>query len=430
MKHSVSEYHLAGGASGLVIHIPGHDVVSLQVRFNSGFQFADRSVYEVPHVMEHVLATVTQAHRGPNEFTIEAQKNGAYVNASTSVDSNGYIYEFADFELDRIVGLVGEQLTAPLFSPTSLKSELGNVREELSRNTTQHPTVCSVRLSARAYPHLWMDYEERIAQLPRVTIKMVEDYYRRTHTSANARFVVAGNFEDGGAALAKKLDHIFGKLPKGSRFERSREIGLGLAEPVVTSRDIAQIYYRFVMYLEELTEAERRAMLLLRLVLVGGFGSRIYGEARQRGLAYAVGGMGHAEPGNSSFGFIGYVTEPNARELFALIAREYAAVRNGGLTEAELSAAKDLLIGSIKRSTQTPTDLLSWYMDPYDESGEIRDFDKSTELFRKVRLDEVQAVADKIATANRQGMSFLGNVSAEAAASYHELLAPAWMLRI
>ncbi len=209
MKHSVSEYHLSGGASGLVIHIPGHDVVSLQVRFNSGFQFADPSTYELPHVMEHILATVTQAHPGPNEFTIEAQKNGAYVNASTSTDANGYIYEFADFELDRIVELVAEQLTAPLFAEKSLSSEIGNVREELTRNTAQHPTVCSVRLSEQSFPHLWMDYDKRIAQLPDIKLGAIEEYYRRTHTSANARFVVAGNFEDGEGAGGEARQYIW-----------------------------------------------------------------------------------------------------------------------------------------------------------------------------------------------------------------------------
>jgi predicted Zn-dependent peptidase len=68
-----------------VIHVPGCDVVSLQVRFNSGFQFANFSKYEVPHVMEHLLASVTQKHRKTNEFMIDVQRNGAYVNATTSV---------------------------------------------------------------------------------------------------------------------------------------------------------------------------------------------------------------------------------------------------------------------------------------------------------------------------------------------------------
>jgi predicted Zn-dependent peptidase len=426
MKHKVSEQHLAGGASGLVIDVPGSDVVSLQVRFNSGFQFADQSKYEVPHVMEHVLATVTQKHPGPNEFIIDAQRNGAYVNATTSTDTNGYVYECADFELDRVLDLVDEQLTLPLFEKNSFAAEVGNVREELTRNTTQHATVCSVALSEQTFPHLWLDYDKRIAQLPKIGLDDLSEHYHRTHTASNGRFVVAGNFPDGGAKLAERMDRIFKRLPAGERLVRSREMGQNLKRPVVTRRDIKQLYYRIALYFGELTEAERRALVVLRLVLVGGFASRVLGEARRRGLAYNVAGAGHSEPGNSSFGFMGYVTPANAKPLLMLIAREFAAVRDGGVKDDELEAAKDLLVGSVKRSTQTPGDLLGWYLDPYDESGEIRDFNDSMELLREVRADEVVAVAAKAAASGRRGMSFLGEFGKGEPEELADLLTPIW----
>src|SRR5580704_6424130 len=122
MKHHITEHKLPSGAQGLVIDVPGSNVVHLQVRFNSGFQFADPKRYEVPHVLEHVMATVTKKHPGPNEFHIDAQKNGAYVNAFTSTDANGYVYECADFEMNRIVDLTCEQLTEPLFNKQSVQA--------------------------------------------------------------------------------------------------------------------------------------------------------------------------------------------------------------------------------------------------------------------------------------------------------------------
>jgi len=422
MKHTVAEHHLAGGASGLVVHVPGSDVVSLQVRFNSGFQFVDHRTYELPHVLEHLLATVTRKHPGPNEFHIEAQKNGAYVNALTSIDVNGYVYECADFEFDRILDLVEEQVAEPLFAPEPLKAELGNVKEELTRNSTQHASVCSILLGERVFPHLLMDYDKRIAQLPGIHLDAVQRHYEQTHTSANARFFVAGNFPDKGEAVVARLNRIFRRLPTGQRLERSRAIGRAVEQPVVTPRDISQLYYRVMLYFGELTEPERRAATLLRMVLTGGMAARVYGQARQRGLAYAVGGAGHAEPGNSSFGFTGYVTPENARPLFELMTQEFGAVRRGEVTARELDAVKDLVIGSIKRSTQTVGDVLSWYTDPYDGSGEIRDFDKSLELLRQVRPDEVAAVADKAAREGRSGMSFLGKVTTAEAEEYQGML--------
>jgi predicted Zn-dependent peptidase len=426
MKHTVTEHTVAGGGQGLVVHVPDVDVVNLQIRFNSGYQFADRQHYEVPHVMEHLLASVTKGHPGPNEWNIEVQKNGAYVNASTSIDVNGYIFEFADFELERILGLVEEQITAPLFAPEALAAELGNVREELSRNTTQHATVCTVKLGEATFPKQWMYYDERIAQLEGIAVNDVEGHYHDTHTAANARFFIAGHFPDKGEAVVKRLDDIFAKLPAGKRLERNGGMGLDLPEPVVTSREIQQLYYRLSLFFGELTEPERRALTLLRLLFVGSMGSRVMGEARRRGLAYHVAAPGHAEPGNSSFGFAGYVTPKNADELFALIAREFSAVRDGGVTKAELQAAKDLLIGSVKRSTQTAGDILGWYMEPYDEAGEIRDFERTLESLHEVTPADVVAVARKAIGEQRKGLSLLGPVEGEQAQHYQQVLQPIW----
>lgn len=423
MKHRVREFELAGGARGLVIDVPGTAVVSLQLRFNSGFQFANAQRYEVPHVMEHLLATVTKNHPGPNEFHIEATKNGAYLNASTSTDVNAYIYECADFELDRILDLAQEQLTAPLFDQKPLEAEIGNVKEELSRNTTQHGSVCAVQLGERAFPKLWQGYEQRIAHLPQIQTEHVRSHYEQTHTAANARFVVAGHFPDGGEKVAKRLDACYAKLKVGERLERNRQLGLGLSTPVTTPRDIAQLYYRVVLYFGELDSAEWRVLMILHMVLVGGFASRVLGQARQRGLAYHVSGAGQAEPGNSSFGFGGFVTPEHATELFDLMTREFNEVAAGKLSAQEVRAAQDLMIGQIKRSTQTPGDLLSWYMDRYDQAGEIRGFDTTLEQMRAVKPEDVTAVAAKAAATGRQGISFVGQVDDRRAADYAEILA-------
>lgn len=422
MRHRVREFELAGGARGLVIDVPGTAVASLQLRFNSGFQFARPERYEVPHVMEHLLATVTKKHPGPNEFHIAATKNGAYVNASTSTDINGYIYECADFELDRILDLAEEQLTAPLFADKPLAAEISNVKEELSRNTTQHGSVCAVQLGERTFPKLWQGYEERIAHLAEIRSAHVQTHYVQTHTAANARFVVAGHFPDGGEKVAKRLDACYAKLPVGERLERSQAVGLGLDRPVTTPRDIAQLYYRVMLYFGELGDSEWRALMLLHMVLVGGFASRVLGQARQRGLAYHVAGAGHAEPGNSSFGFGGFVTPDHAMELFKLMTVEFTAVAEGKLSTQEVKAAQDLMVGQIKRSTQTAGDLLGWYMDRYDQAGEIRDFDGTLALIRTVRPEEVAAVAAKAAASGRQGISFVGQADEQRGQDYMHIL--------
>ncbi|HVQ45052.1 MAG TPA: insulinase family protein [Candidatus Saccharimonadia bacterium] len=416
------ERRLASGPQGLIVDVPGSAVVNLRVTFHSGFEFSDPEAYEVPHILEHLLATVTRRHSEQNAFIVAAQKNGAYMNASTSAETNEYIYEFAAFELNRILDLLEEQLCEPLFSPAAFEAERSNVREELTRNTTQHMSVCSIRLAAQAAPRLWRDYEQRIGQLDGITLDALEAHHGRTHTARNARFYVAGHFPDGGEVVVARLEAMFERLPRGRRLALRHVVGKGAAAPVVTHRDIDQLYYRSGIYFGELGEHERSTLSLLRMLLVGGMGSRVLGEARRRGLAYGVGAVGYSEPGNSQFGFNGYVTPDHAEALFEAMARHMGELAAGKTTQAELVAAKDLLIGTITRSTQTAADILQWYMDWYDDEEVVRDFDTGLAKLREVDVDDITALSRLIMGAKNRGVSLLGRVSQKQAQTYAAIL--------
>jgi predicted Zn-dependent peptidase len=285
-----------------------------------------------------------------------------------------------------------------------------------------HMSVCSVGLSAKVFPKLWMDYEERIEQLSSIKLAELAEHYQRTHTAANARFYLAGHFPDGGEKVARRLERMFDRLPRGSRLPLDRSIGLGLAKPVVARRDIAQVYYRAGVYFGELTEQERAALSVLRMLMVGGMGSRVLGEARTRGLAYSVGAVGHAEPGNSSFGFAGYVTPEHAEALFEVMARSVRAVAAGECTPEELAAAKDLLVGSITRSTQTAGDILQWYVERYDDEEEIRDFEAGLERLRSVSQEEVTKVCRQVVEAKHRAVSLVGRLNEAQTRGYAQLL--------
>jgi predicted Zn-dependent peptidase len=411
MQHEVTQHELRSGAKGLIVNVPGAQVTSLVVRFNSGFQFAPVGKYEIPHIMEHVLATSSQKYPEPNGFMIEAQRNGAYVNATTSSDTNGYVFECADFERDRIIDLLEEELVRPKFDEESFRAEVGNVREELSRNTTEYARVCNVRLAAAAYPGQSLDFTDRLDQLNSIALTDLEAHYRRTHTASNARFVVAGSLSDDSERILDRLERLFDGLPKGTRLERSTEIGLNLTKPVIKHEKIAQLYYSFDRYLGELSLDERAAAAVLRLVLTGGMGSLIFGEARRRGLAYGVNSGFGSDIGNSSFGFSGHVSHENAADLLELITRNWRDVAAGKLESSRVNDAKTYGLGSTRRSNQTVGDLLSWYVTPFNQSDIVIDLEEHLGRIESISRDGVVDIAAKFAQSKRCGMSLLGPVT-------------------
>src|SRR5579875_3647713 len=138
MKHKVSEIKLNNGAKGLLIHIPNASVMTFDFNFRAGEYLVDPQKWEVPHLMEHVLLGANELLPKARDFQAELEKNGAYSNASTSVYDINYEAECADFEWDRVLGLLLVAITRPLFLEDEFQAEFGNVQEEMAARANNH----------------------------------------------------------------------------------------------------------------------------------------------------------------------------------------------------------------------------------------------------------------------------------------------------
>lgn len=422
MKHTISQHNLSSGAKGLLVEVPGSQVIDLEVRFNSGYVFGGRDRYETPHVLEHLLATTSAKYPKSNQFMIEASKNGAYVNAYTTARSNGYTYELAEFELDRMLDLVEEQLARPLFTREHLTAELGNVKEELSRNTTQPAAVCALSLAAATQPDQYQYYDDRIDQLADISLVDIQKHFSATHAAANARFFVGGALRGRSNEILERLEQLFREIPEGQRLQHSAHPVKSGIPAVQIKRDINQLYYRLERQLPEQTWQNRRALAVLRSILVGTMGSRILGAARTRGLAYTVGAGNQTEPGLSVFSFQGFVTVDNSVALFELIADQIQRVAHNGVTADEVAVSTQFMIGSVLRSTQTVGDVLGWYVDNYDGWEEIKDMQQEIVALRAVSPDEVQEAARKLLADGNFAWSLVGPTETTLTTSLHQAL--------
>src|SRR5436305_4640397 len=173
MKHTVSEITLKTGARGLLVHIPGASVMTFDINFRAGEYLVEPDKWEVPHLMEHVLLGANELIPKARDFQAELEKNGAYSNATTSVYDITYEAECADFEWDRVLGLMLVAITRPLFLPEEFKAEFGNVREELTARSNNHFRHLSLALREQ-YGFKVLTDRERIGLMSNVT---VEDIY-------------------------------------------------------------------------------------------------------------------------------------------------------------------------------------------------------------------------------------------------------------
>jgi len=427
MRHTVNEVLLQNGARGLLIHIPGASVMTFDFNFRAGEYLVEPTKWEVPHLMEHVLLGANELIPKARDFQAELEKNGAYNNATTGVYDIAYEAECADFEWDRVLGLLLLAITKPLFLEEEFRAEFGNVQEEMVARSNNHFRRLSLEMRQAAGLIAKTD-GERLELMSNVHVDDVREHYKRTHTAPNLRFVIAGNLSAARrGALTRMLENI--ELPHaGERFELPNETPRRLVKPTYIANDTVENLYFYIdtFRLSRLTDPEADALNLANTMLTETLYSKILGTARERGLVYGM-NSGLAQTKRASNWWFGaQVSDKNAAPLFDIIVEELAKVRRGGITRDEIAATKQYSLGRFQRSGQTVGGTAAGYAGRYFFDGVIENYYQIPARIRAVDKQRIIEVAETMFSESVWGFGVLGNCGEPFTLKLQEQLGPLW----
>jgi zinc protease len=174
----------------------------------------------------------------------------------------------------------------------------------------------------------------------------------------------------------------------------------------------------------ELTDAELDAMHSLNHILTGTTNSRIFGAARQKGLAYSVGAYCGAGFYNSGWDVSGQVNHDTAGELFDIIHREISQVLEGKLSQAEIDAAKSFTMGRYQMGAQTVSQISSFYTGRYFADDFIKDYNKVPEMIQRVDLDCITKTAREFINENTWALAAVSSGDRQELVDLSEKLTP------
>ena len=383
MKHSVEEITLKNGAKGLLIDIPGASVMSTRIQFRAGMRYAkNHDVYEIPHVVEHLAFGANSKYKDEQEFETEFTKNGAYHNAWTSDISVCYETECADFEWARIMELQRLSICEPRFNDEELKSEKGNIRSELTGYMNDYYRLLWPRVQQAVGEDI-LDLGERLKTISNIELKDIREHYRRTHTAKNMLFIIAGKIHHRRREIIKMLEAW--DLKEGEKFEIPRD-DLHSSEAIsIRRKDASNITFGFSLVTpRHLDNHEVLAMNCLNHILNGTTSSKIFGQARKRGLIYGMGSSIASNTHNSYWDFDGEVNLENAEELFTLIQTELMKTLNGEIADKDFEAAKSYALGRFQMGAQTVGQIADYYADDYFSNETVETYDAVPSLITSI----------------------------------------------
>lgn len=409
MKHSVEEITLKNGAKGLLVDVPNASVMSTRIQFRAGMRYAKKpELYEIAHVVEHLAFGANASFKDEQAYETEFTKNGAYHNAWTSDYAVCYTTECADFEWDRIMQLQQVAITAPRYNEEELKSEKGNVRAELTGYMNDYSRLLWSRLQKDIGEDV-LDLSERIKTVNNIELKDIREHYRRTHTANNMRFVIAGKLKHRRKDIIKMLEKW--DLKPGERFEVPRDDLHASDATLIRRKDASNITFGFSFVTPRpLEQFEIYAMSSLNHILTGTMSSKIFGQARKKGLVYNTYSSLSCSTHNSSWDFDGEVNLENAEELFYLIRSELTKVLSGELDPKDVEAAQTYALGRYQMGAQTVSQITDYYAENYFKSDDVELYDHMPEMIKNINKDTMVGLAREFADSGIRALVAVSSV--------------------
>ncbi|MBP7769100.1 insulinase family protein [Candidatus Saccharibacteria bacterium] len=432
MEHSVEEVKLKCGAKGLLIDVPGSPVVSMEIWLRGGDSYAEsRDKLETAHIMEHLAFGANEKQPSTAEVSRYVSKNGAYSNAYTSRVFLSYEIAAPDFDFERLLKQLVLQVTKPKFLKKEFEAEFGNVQEEMEfRSNNKWGELSEVMMQRFGW-----DYNEtcleRLELMRNVSLIDVKKHYKKTHTSNNVVFFIAGDISKKREMIEDTLEGL-GKLERGAKLQHTKDpkfVGFADSPVVLKKGDIKNVYFSLDCYAncgKSDYEAESLALAVFNYCLSHGFHSRIFGKARKFGGVYSLScGKSFNIGGTYSWDIYAQVGLENIGKVLELVVDELREIRKNGLSLEEVDEAKLAIKGSLRMAYQTTPEILDFYRSHYNsrEVEELKYLSDIEKWIDEVTPELIKKLFTDLIKTKKWGAGFLGNVDEAKAKKWNAKLA-------
>ncbi len=337
---------LDNGVRVVTEHVAGFNSCSIGFWFEAGSRFESEEQAGLSHFIEHLLFKGTP-RRSAFDIAAEMDGVGGQLNAFTEKERVCYYARVMYQHLPLAVDLLSDMIKNSLFDTVELEREKAVILEELKMVEDSPDDLC-MHLFARSLwgPHSLgrpiIGYRQQIAEFSR---EQVVDYYRSRYVAENTTVVAAGRVDhDEFVSLVRRQTSNF---PRG-RVERRMSQALPASRTLVFSRDSEQTYLAYGGVGLAADDPRRYAALILDSILGGTMSSRLFQEIREkRGLAYAVGTFQNGYLDTGVLGVYAGTSAEKAEEVLAVVRGVLDEVRARGITEAELTRARELIKGNM-----------------------------------------------------------------------------------
>lgn len=208
----ITEYRLDNGCRVLLFPDQSKPEITVNMTIFVGSRHEGYGETGMAHLLEHLMFKGTPTHRDiPKAMKDRGATN---FNGTTWYDRTNY-YETlpaSDENLEFAIGLEADRLVNSFISGEDLASEMTVVRNEFERGENSPQRILTQRIMSTAFE--WHNYGKMTignrADIERVPIHRLKDFYKKFYRVDNVMLVVAGRFDS--AKALSVIEATFGQI--------------------------------------------------------------------------------------------------------------------------------------------------------------------------------------------------------------------------
>lgn len=386
--------------------------VSLGIWVNAGSRDETSSENGVSHFIEHMVFKGTR-NRTSLQIAKELDAIGGLSNAFTGKENTCFYARVLDKHFRALSDVLSDICLNSIFDPDDVERERQVILQEISMVEDTPDDNIHVLFNK----FFWIDHPigmsilgtgESMSAIGKDTmLSYINKYY------VPEKIVVAavGNVDH--ETVVSYFEPLFGSI-SGKNLNRERSIPI--SNPGVSShfKDLEQVHICLGGEAPSLSSEERFPCAILNTILGGNMSSRLFQEVREkRGLAYSIYSFASSYVDSGLLAVYAATDFQNVNPLLETIQTEVKKITKGEISETDLSAAKDHLIGGIYLASESSDNRMMRIAKNEMVFNRYVSYKELISSLERVTVDEVVECAGKIFGDRKVSLTTLGSLREE-----------------
>ena len=401
---------LPNGLRVITAPMPHTRSVAVSIFVGAGSRYETDTQAGLSHFVEHLCFKGTERRPTPQEISEVIDSVGGVMNAATDRELTVYYCKVGRPHFDRALDVVTDLVRHPLMLPEEAEKERQVIIEELAMVADSPSQQVDVLLDETLWPDdpLGRDVAGTEASVRGLSREMAVDYQQRQYVPNNVVVSIAGAVTHEEAV--ERVERLLGDWARGEPGEWFPAVN-GQQSPRVALKYKAteQAHLSLAVHGLPLQHPDRYALSLLSILLGEGMSSRLVMELRERrSLCYDVHSYVSYFLDAGSFSVYVGVDPSRAREALAALVEQLRILRDDGVTDEELSRAKELAKGRMLLRMEDTRAVSDWLGGQELLTGKLRTVDEITDLIDAATTEELGRVARELLVSDQLNLAIVG----------------------